>query len=128
MAGHALVLFAHGARDAQWAEPFRRVVAHIRETAPEVSVELAFLELMRPSLGEAVDGLAAQGVTHVTLVPMFLARGGHLKEDLPRLVDQVRARHPGVAINATEAIGESAAILDALAHWALSRYRADGGE
>ena len=30
---HGLILFAHGARDPRWAEPFEAVAARVRERA-----------------------------------------------------------------------------------------------
>jgi sirohydrochlorin cobaltochelatase len=118
----AIILFAHGARDPEWAEPFRKVAARLREARPDLPVQLAFLELMQPTLAEAVAGLAADGITRVTLVPLFLAHGGHLKQDLPRLLDPIRRSHPGVTIDITEAIGDSEVLTAAIAEWALDQH------
>ncbi|MDQ6621622.1 MAG: cobalamin biosynthesis protein CbiX, partial [Pseudomonadota bacterium] len=46
----ALVLFAHGSRDAQWAEPFERIAALVRAAAPGVRLRVAYLERMAPDL------------------------------------------------------------------------------
>jgi len=116
----ALVLFAHGARDPRWAEPFEAVVARVRAATPGVPVVLAFLELMQPSLAEAVAALVAEGVTRVDVVPLFLGTGGHLRQDLPPLVEALRAAHPGVAIGLHAAIGEHAAVIDAMARASLA--------
>ena len=91
----AIVLFAHGARDPRWAEPFEAVAARVRAAAPGCPVVLAFLELMAPPLGDAVERLVAAGATRVDVVPLFLGTGGHLRQDLPPLVDALRAAHPG---------------------------------
>ena len=48
----ALILFAHGARDPEWANPMRRVQAVVRQRMSAVPVELAFLEFMAPTLPE----------------------------------------------------------------------------
>ena len=116
----ALVLFAHGARDPRWAEPFEAVAARVRAAAPGVPVALAFLELMQPSLADAVTALVAEGATRVDVVPLFLGTGGHLRQDLPPLVDVLRAAHPGVAIGLHAAIGEHAAVIDAMARASLA--------
>lgn len=120
----AIVLFAHGARDPGWAAPFRRIVAHLQSADPGLRVELAFLELMQPALAEAVARIAAEGFERLTLVPLFLAQGGHLKQDLPKLLDDIRGRHPGVRIEVTQAIGDSDALIAAIAEWALAQHRA----
>ncbi|HEV8644310.1 MAG TPA: CbiX/SirB N-terminal domain-containing protein [Burkholderiales bacterium] len=118
----SIILFAHGARDPEWAAPFERIAARLREARPNLAVQLAFLELMQPALGDAVAGMAADGITRITLVPLFLAQGGHLKEDLPRLLDDIRRSHPGVTIEVTQAIGESEVLTAAIADWALTQH------
>jgi sirohydrochlorin ferrochelatase len=57
----ALILFAHGARDPEWADPMRRVQAAIRQQQPDVPVELAFLEFMAPTLPDCIAALVAGG-------------------------------------------------------------------
>jgi sirohydrochlorin cobaltochelatase len=115
----ALVLFAHGARDPRWAEPFEAVASRIRVAAPGLPVVLAFLELMAPSLGDAIGELVAGGATRVDVVPLFLGTGGHLRDDLPPLVDALRVAHPAVTIRLHAAIGEHAAVSEAMAGAAL---------
>lgn len=115
----ALVLFAHGARDPRWAEPFEAVAGRVRAAAPCLPVVLAYLELMAPTLAAAVDKLVADGATTVDVVPLFLGTGGHLREDLPPLVDALRSAHPDVTIRLHAAIGEHAAVSEAMARAAL---------
>jgi len=118
----AIILFAHGARDPEWAAPFRRIAARLREARSNLPVQLAFLELMQPALADAVAAMAAEGITRITLVPLFLAQGGHLKEDLPRLLNDIRRSHPGITIDVTEAIGDSELLTAAIADWALAQH------
>lgn len=113
----ALVLFAHGARDAQWSKPFRAIQEAVAERRPDLTVEIAFLELMRPALGECVAELAQRGHATITIAPLFLAQGGHLKKDLPRLVADVSARHPSTKITVLPAIGEVTELLNAIVEW-----------
>jgi sirohydrochlorin cobaltochelatase len=115
----AIVLFAHGSRDPRWAAPFEAVAARVRAAAPGWPVALAYLELMTPALGDAVAGLIDEGATRIDIVPLFLGTGGHLREDLPPLVEVLRAKHPGVAITLHAPIGEHAQVIDAMARTAL---------
>ena len=116
----AIVLFAHGARDARWAEPFEAVAARVRAAAPDCRVALAFLELMTPTLGDAAAGLVGAGATRIDVVPLFLGTGGHLRQDLPPLVDALRADHPAVDFHLHAAIGEHAAVVEAMAAAAVA--------
>ena len=97
MPGIALILFAHGARDPEWADPMWRVRAALREQAPALRVELAFLEMMKPELRECAESLLGEGFEQLVVLPMFIARGGHLKRDVPRLLEDLRVRHPAGA-------------------------------
>lgn len=120
----AIILFAHGARDPEWAAPFRRIVARLQSAEPGLRVELAFLEFMQPALEDAVARIANEGFERITLVPLFLAQGGHLKHDLPLMLDDIRGRHPVVRIDVTQAIGDSDALTAAIADWALAQHLA----
>lgn len=120
MGQRALILFAHGARAASWAAPFERLRDLTQTREPDVRVSLAFLELMSPRLLEHVAELAADGITDITLVPVFLGQGGHVLRDLPVMVDELRAAYPQVAIKVVEAAGENSAVLSALSDYCVS--------
>lgn len=120
----AIILFAHGARDPEWALPFEKIATLVRTGQSDTPVVLAYLELMQPKLAEAVDTLASQGINDITLIPMFLARGGHLKQDLPRLVAEIRINHPALNIALAPAIGEVDSILAQLANWICTEHLA----
>ena len=76
---------------------------------------LAFLELMQPRLHECVAQLVQAGHERIIIAPMFLAQGGHLKEDLPRLIGDLNACHSSVEISVLPAIGEVHNLLEAIA-------------
>ncbi len=118
----AIVLFAHGARDGQWAEPFRKMQSMVREKKPGVPVELAFLELMQPSLDEAIADLAARGIKNISVIPLFMAQGGHLKQDLPLKLAEIRKHHPAISFKISQPIGEVKGILSAIANWICSEH------
>lgn len=115
----ALILFAHGARDPEWANPMRRVQATVRSRQPGVPVELAFLEFMAPTLPDCIAGLLADGVGKIVVMPMFIARGGHLKRDVPEMLAALRLAHPQVEFVLGDAIGEHALVVEAMAAAAL---------
>ena len=115
----ALILFAHGARDPEWANPMRRVQAAIRQRLISVPVELAFLEFMTPTLPDCASQLIAQGARKIVVLPMFIARGGHLKKETPEMMDLLRSTYPGVEFSLGGAIGEHEIVVQAMAAAAL---------
>lgn len=120
-----IILFAHGARDPEWARPFLRIREKLAKTLPGTPVELAFLEFMKPALAEAVAAHAARGVSRITLVPLFMAQGGHLRHDVPILVSRLQEAQPGIAIRLAPAVGDIEAILDAICDWIEAEHRRD---
>ncbi len=118
-----LILFAHGARDSRWAEPFEAIAAAVRARAADADVRLAFLELMAPDLPTVADAMVADGCTRIDILPLFLGTGGHLRRDLPPLVDDIKARHPSVNFALHSAVGEAPALIAAMANHAISLTR-----
>jgi sirohydrochlorin cobaltochelatase len=121
--GPAVILFAHGARDPRWAEPFLRVVAAVRASAPDLAVELAYLEHLEPRLLEAARGLAAKGARTIRVVPLFFGRGGHLRVEVPRLVAEAEAALTGVKVELGLAAGDDPAVIEALAAFCVRAAR-----
>jgi sirohydrochlorin cobaltochelatase len=78
-------------------------------------VEVAFLEFMEPDLAAAAKALVAEGVDAITVVPLFIAAGGHLKKELPVMLDELRQCYPGVDFTLTSPVGESDAVIAAMA-------------
>jgi sirohydrochlorin cobaltochelatase len=119
----ALILLAHGARDARWALPFEEVARRIRASSPAAVVELAYLEFIEPDLLRAGERIAQSGCTQVDVVPLFLGAGGHVRSDVPVLLDRLRADHPLVSWQLHPAIGEIDSVIQAMADAALGLLR-----
>ena len=115
MPRHAILLFAHGARDPEWASPIEALRDRVALLAPDCRVALAYLEFIPPDLAGAVAALADLGIADVTIVPVFLAQGGHLKRGLPALVEGLRVAHPAMSFEVLPAIGEQPPVIEAIA-------------
>ena len=112
-----LILFAHGARDAHWREPFDRLHTLVAQRHPG-PVAVAFLELMSPDLTQAATQLAEAGATQLTVVPLFLGTGGHLRRDLPVLLATAQAA-AGVPMTAVSAVGDDDYVLASMAEYCI---------
>ncbi|CAH2777306.1 MAG: Sirohydrochlorin cobaltochelatase CbiX(small) (EC [Candidatus Burkholderia crenata] len=115
---HGFVLFGHGARDPRWAEPFERLATKLRALRPE-PVSLAFLELTTPDLPTAIEQLVADGCNAVTVVPVFFGQGGHIRCDLPELLDRCRVMFPSLTLHCATAVGEDESVLNAVAEYCV---------
>ncbi|VTU34720.1 Sirohydrochlorin cobaltochelatase [Variovorax sp. PBS-H4] len=114
-----IVLLAHGSRDVRWRAPVEAVARRVADLDPAVQVRCAYLELSQPDLQTATAELVASGARAVRVMPLFLGMGKHLREDLPGLLDQLRASHPQVPVELAAAVGEEPEVLDLIARLAL---------
>ena len=116
---HAIILFAHGSRDALWRRPIEAVANQIKQLSPDTQVACAYLELTEPDVQTTVAGLVQTGVNAIRIVPMFLGVGRHAREDLPLLLKDLIDQHPGVTFELRNAIGEEPELTRAMAEIAL---------
>ncbi|BBO99591.1 sirohydrochlorin chelatase [Sulfuriferula nivalis] len=114
-----LILFAHGARDPRWAQPFRRLQMMLSEQQPQHQVALAYLELMSPRLPDAVAAMVAQGITHIDIAPMFLGVGAHMRDDFPAIMAELNIQYPHVELAVLPVLGESEELLQRIADWVM---------
>jgi sirohydrochlorin ferrochelatase len=108
------IIFAHGSRIETANEGVREIAAGFARAGSFARVEAAFLELGQPDLAGAVVRMVAEGVRHIVVIPYFLTLGIHLERDLPALVAQLMAAHPGVEIRVTKPLEGHPALLRVL--------------
>ncbi len=101
----ALLIVEHGSREPEAAKGLESLVEAFRREGGFRIVERAFLELAEPSIPEGVERCVRAGAAHIVVVPYFLEKGRHVAQDIPRLLEEARAKHPGVRIEMTEPVG-----------------------
>ena len=87
---------------------------------PALPVRCAYLELCAPSLLDAAAELIAAGARQIRVFPLFFGVGKHAREDLPLLINQIRAAHPDVVVELLPAAGEYPQLTALMADSALS--------
>ena len=115
MSSSAVILLAHGARDPEWARPFQAIRDRLRSEG--IRAELAYLEIMAPSLEEAAQLVASEGIKTVTIVPLLLGQGKHMKHDLPGMIADLKRNRAGVEFRVTPALGDEPEMLAAITAW-----------
>jgi sirohydrochlorin cobaltochelatase len=93
MATIGVMVCGHGSRDVNAVAEFRRLVAGLVTRLPHYPVESGFLEFARPILRDGLDRLRAHGVDHVLAVPGMLFAAGHVKNDVPSVLNAYAAEH-----------------------------------
>jgi sirohydrochlorin ferrochelatase len=108
------IVFAHGSSVESANEAVRAVTAEMARRGGYEAAGAAFLGGGEPDLAGALNLLAARGVSRVVVIPYFLTLGLHLQRDLPRLMEDLKRTHPGIAIEVTEPLDGHPAMVDAL--------------
>lgn len=116
-----VIVFAHGSRDPLWRQPVEAVARCIAQADPQARVACAYLELSEPDLPSAAAALIDGGATRLRVLPLFFGMGKHAREDLPVLMQQLAARHPGVHCECLPTAGEDQRLVELLAQIALEK-------
>lgn len=116
----AVVVVAHGSKDADWKKPLEKMLHTLKREQPSLHFELGFLESDEPRLTSVLEGFAKNGFTQIRVVPAFFSAGGvHMKQDLPQIVNAFAKSNPNVQVKLLRALGESERFQTALALSAL---------
>ena len=101
----ALLIVDHGSRVAAANDSVGAVAALVAEQSDYPVVIGAHMELAAPSIADAVADAVQRGASHLTVVPFMLAPGRHATQDIPRLVAEAVAEHPGVSFRVAAPLG-----------------------
>ncbi|WP_327299010.1 MULTISPECIES: sirohydrochlorin chelatase [unclassified Streptomyces] len=101
-----LLAVAHGTRDAEGVAVTGALAARVRALRPSLRVELCFLDLVAPSLPEALARLSGE----VVVVPLLLGAGYHVRVDIPGAL----AAAPHLNSRVARALGPDPLLAEAL--------------
>ena len=108
----ALLIAAHGSRDEAGIAEFWEFAQAWGALRPDRLQGAGFLEFERPTIGEAIDALVAQGAGRITVVPAMLMAAGHVKNDVPSEIGEARERHAGVSFHMARPLDLHPALLE----------------
>jgi sirohydrochlorin ferrochelatase len=101
----ALLLIAHGSRQAEANDDLHALAARLRLTGRYALVEPAFLELADPTIDDAGRRCVEQSAERVILLPYFLSAGVHVRRDLQAHREKLARAFPAVAFALAEPLG-----------------------
>jgi sirohydrochlorin ferrochelatase len=119
----ALLIVDHGSRRSEAHTHLERVAAEVRRLAPGLRVHVGHMDVVPPSVSEAIATCVRDGAEEVVVHPFFLVPGLHLTHDLPSLVAAAAREHPGVRIRMTAPLGS----MPGLADLVLQSCQSEGG-
>jgi sirohydrochlorin cobaltochelatase len=110
-----VMVCGHGSRDDEAIGEFAAVAAGIAGRLPQYPVASGFLEFARPIIRDGLDELRDKGVERILAVPGMLFAAGHVKNDIPSVLNDYMARHPQIRIEYGRDLDIDARLLRAAA-------------
>ena len=100
-----IMVCGHGSRDEGAVAEFAQVAEGLRKLMPDMPVEYGYLEFATPIIRDGLDKLREQGVNRVLAVPGMLFAAGHVKNDIPSVLNTYAAKHDGFTIELGKELG-----------------------
>ncbi|HPG25316.1 MAG TPA: CbiX/SirB N-terminal domain-containing protein [Myxococcota bacterium] len=107
-----VLLVDHGTRSEAANATLLALAEAVARARPDWLVEAAHMELTPPDVGTAIDVLVERGAHEIHVHLHFLVAGYHVRESLPALVARARERHPSIAIELTDPLGDDPRLLE----------------
>lgn len=90
----ALLLIAHGSRDADAARDFDRLLAKVRGHFPRREISGCFLKFNDPALMDRLQVLYDKGWRDFFIQPLTLYEADHTTRDIPAILADFKESHP----------------------------------
>jgi sirohydrochlorin cobaltochelatase len=118
MHDQALLLMAHGSRDAEARGEYRRIHAALADRMAPCQVVFSVLEFPGddglPSIEDGWRRCVEAGARRIVALPFFLFPAGHVREDLPNELQAARAAGGWAELEMVPPLGAADELLDAV--------------
>lgn len=116
----AILIVGHGSRSTDAQDIFSEIVNMVTTKMPDKTVRGAHMELCSPSIESVIEDLVTnEEVTSISLVPYFLYKGIHIKEDIPNIIEDLSNKYPHIKLKLGRPIGAEELLADILVQRAL---------
>lgn len=110
-----ILLLAHGSREKETELTFRRITEAVKKKVNNVVIETAYLQFSQINLEKGLNNLVTQNVDDISVIPYFLFSGVHIRETIPRTIEEYVMKNPNVKITIENTFGEDDRLANILA-------------
>jgi sirohydrochlorin ferrochelatase len=118
----ALLLIAHGSRQAEANDDLRWVAAALEQRGGTI-VEVSYLELAAPDIDAGAARCVERGAERVVMVPYFLSAGVHVQRDLSAARERLAERFAKVTFRLAKPLGRHPLLLDVVVERARDAFQ-----
>ena len=100
-----ILILAHGSREKSTEDTLSEIIAMLKQDMKECLIETAYLQFNENNLEAGLNRLVNQGAKDIKVIPYFLFDGIHIREDIPREIEQYLADKDGIKISIGKTLG-----------------------
>lgn len=100
-----ILILAHGSREKSTEGTLVEIITLLKQEMKDSLIETAYLQFNEISLEVGLDKLVTQGADDITVIPYFLFDGIHIREDIPREIEQYLSNNKGIKISMGKTLG-----------------------
>ncbi|MBC6496732.1 MAG: sirohydrochlorin chelatase [Alphaproteobacteria bacterium GM7ARS4] len=108
-----LLICGHGTRHPHGLDEFAQLTRDIEEHLDDNIVRYGYLEFARPIIRDGLDALRHEGCAIVHALPAMLFAAGHVKNDIPSVLNNYALQHPSMRIILGRELGITSGMLRA---------------
>lgn len=101
----AVLLIAHGSRRPEANADLAELAQMVRQSGRFDLVELAYLDVVEPTIPQGLAACVRQGAAEVRMMPYFLSAGSHVADDLRRYCREAQREHGEVRFQLCPPLG-----------------------
>lgn len=110
----SLIAASHGTDNIGGAKSISDLVKKVANSLPEVKVLEAFVDVQEPDVPAVFSEAASFGVTDITIVPLLLATGYHVRQDIADAAFEFNEAHSGTEVFISPALGPDERMVEVL--------------
>jgi len=107
----AYLVIVHGSREKQANQVFNDLIDVLRKELPDRFIQGAFLELAQPNIPEGIELCVKEEAQSIVIIPMMFFPGRHVKEDIPRFMQEAKSKYPQVDFHYSGTLSENPDLL-----------------
>ncbi|SDI72719.1 sirohydrochlorin chelatase [Natribacillus halophilus] len=109
----AILYVGHGSRVKEGNEQFETFIDYVKNNyETEMIQEIAYIELVSPTITEGIKACIEQGATKIAVVPVLLLSASHANVDIPRELERAKETYPHVKISCGRPFGIEDDVID----------------
>ncbi|TGK38732.1 CbiX/SirB N-terminal domain-containing protein [Leptospira andrefontaineae] len=100
----AVLVLGHGSRETNSNLEFVSLVDAYSDTRPDLNISYAYVELAKPDIETALRNLSKE-YSNIIIFPLFLYTSGHIKNDIPIVLDRIKTEFPDHSYKIANSLG-----------------------